>query len=55
MKNIAYASPATYGAAPTMTSMYATPGASMYMPAGQASAYGQAGIQKKSNVTFRQK
>jgi len=38
-----YASPATYGAAaPTMTSMYATPGASMYMPAGQASAYGAA-------------
>jgi len=38
-----YASAATYGAAaPTMTSMYATPGASMYMPAGQASAYGAA-------------
>jgi len=27
-----YAAPATYAAAPTMTSMYATPGASMYMP-----------------------
>jgi len=27
-----YAPPATYAAAPTMTSMYATPGASMYMP-----------------------
>lgn len=27
-----YAAPQTYAAAPTMTSMYATPGASMYMP-----------------------
>merc|ERR1719149_615687 len=30
-----YGAPATYAAAPTMTSMYATPGASMYMPAAQ--------------------
>jgi hypothetical protein len=28
-----YATPSAYAAAPTMTSMYATPGASMYMPA----------------------
>jgi len=30
---VATGAPATYAAAPTMTSMYATPGASMYMPA----------------------
>jgi len=33
-----YAVPATYAAAPTMTSMYATPSASMYMPAATMAA-----------------
>lgn len=33
-----YTAPQTYAAAPTMTSMYATPGASMYMPAATMAA-----------------
>lgn len=33
-----YGAPATYAAAPTMTSMYATPGASMYMPSNTVAA-----------------
>jgi len=47
MTSMVAATPATYSAyaaAPTMTSMYATPGASMYMPAGAATAVAGATI-----------